>query len=344
MAKEFYSNGKLLLTGEYAVLDGALSLAVPTKYGQSLSLKEVASNTLQWKSYDENGAIWFEGTFDLSPPENTPKEQSAFSPDTGHITLGFNDHAHHQSREKRAIAVTLLKILREAHTLNPYFLGDKKGYAVETKMTFARDWGLGSSSTLINNIAQWAEVDAYELLWNVFSGSGYDIACAQYKSPILYRRKKNRPYTQKRGTPSLPIAEVEEVNFNPPFRDKLYFIHLNKKQNSREGIAAYRKKDFDNAKLARQVSEITRETVSCKSLSEFESLMTQHETLLSQTLQMPTVKELLFPDFTGIVKSLGAWGGDFVLATGDGTTPMYFEGLGYETVLPYPEMVLEPAG
>lgn len=40
--KLFYSNGKLLLSGEYAVLDGALSLAVPTKYGQLLSVKKLA--------------------------------------------------------------------------------------------------------------------------------------------------------------------------------------------------------------------------------------------------------------------------------------------------------------
>ena len=31
----FYSNGKLLITGEYVILDGALSLAVPSLLGQS---------------------------------------------------------------------------------------------------------------------------------------------------------------------------------------------------------------------------------------------------------------------------------------------------------------------
>ena len=30
----FYSNGKLLITGEYVVLDGAKALALPTKFGQ----------------------------------------------------------------------------------------------------------------------------------------------------------------------------------------------------------------------------------------------------------------------------------------------------------------------
>ena len=344
LMKSFYSNGKLLLTGEYTVLDGALSLALPTKYGQSLSAKEVDSNELQWISYDENGGIWFEDTFNLSVSEHTPKGQSSFSPGTNHITVGFNDQAQHKSREARTISETLSKILGEAQKLNPEFLQNAKGYAIETKMTFPRDWGLGSSSTLINNIAQWAEVDAYGLLWNAFSGSGYDIACAQHNRPILYRLEKEKPYTHQGGMPPWPIAKVEEVDFNPPFHDKLYFIHLNKKQNSGEGIAAYRKKDFDKAKLIEQVSEITRKTVSCKSLSEFESLMTEHETLLSRILQMPSVKELLFPDFRGSIKSLGAWGGDFVLATGDETTPSYFEGLGYGTVVPYAEMVLEPGG
>ena len=36
----FYSNGKLLLTGEYLVIDGAKALAIPTQKGQSLSVKE----------------------------------------------------------------------------------------------------------------------------------------------------------------------------------------------------------------------------------------------------------------------------------------------------------------
>ena len=34
----FYSNGKLLLTGEYLVLNGAVALAIPTKFGQTLTI------------------------------------------------------------------------------------------------------------------------------------------------------------------------------------------------------------------------------------------------------------------------------------------------------------------
>lgn len=312
MVESFYSNGKLLLTGEYAVLDGALSLAVPTKYGQALSVKEIKVPQLQWKSRDEKGKVWFEGRLDLTED-------------------GFNDNARQKSPETREIRETLIKILGEARKLNSGFLGDGSGYTVETHLTFPRDWGLGSSSTLINNVAQWAEVDAYELQWNAFSGSGYDIACAQIDHPILYRLNNGKPNTT-------------QVDFNPPFKDKLYFVHLNKKQNSRDGIAAYRKKDFVKDRLVQLISEITRKTVSCKSLSEFESLMTEHETLLSKILQMPPVKESLFPSFKGAIKSLGAWGGDFVLATGDKTTPSYFKESGFGTVVPYSEIILEPRG
>ncbi len=331
MTKSFYSNGKLLITGEYTVLDGALSLAVPTRYGQSLYVKEIESLQLQWTSRDEKGNAWFEGIFDVLMPEQTSKEQSSFSPRADHISAGFNDHAQNKFRETAAISETLSNILREAQKLNPDFLLEAKGYAVETKLTFPRDWGLGSSSTLINNIAQWAEVDPFELLWNAFSGSGYDIACAHNNHPILYSVKAGKP-------------TVTEADFNPPFQDKLYFIHLNKKQNSREGIASYRMKNFDKTQLIAHISGITRKTVSCKNLPEFESLITEHETLLSQILEIPPVKESLFPDFRGAIKSLGAWGGDFVLATGDDTTPTYFKELGYGTVLTYSEMVLEPRG
>ena len=56
---EVYSNGKVLLTGEYVILDGALSLAAPTKFGQYLRLRESESNLINWKSINFDGNIWF---------------------------------------------------------------------------------------------------------------------------------------------------------------------------------------------------------------------------------------------------------------------------------------------
>jgi hypothetical protein len=55
---------------------------------------------------------------------------------------------------------------------------------------------------------------------------------------------------------------------------------------------------------------------------------------------MKTVKEALFPDFKGIIKSLGAWGGDFVLVISKENPNEYFIAKGYETIIPYDQMIL----
>tara|TARA_R110002050_G_scaffold57987_5_gene130597 strand:- start:68 stop:991 length:924 start_codon:yes stop_codon:yes gene_type:complete len=306
MTKQYYSNGKLLITGEYLVLDGAQSLAVPTLYGQSLSVKETQDKLLTWKSLDDKGKPWFESDYELED----------FDPVTKNTV----------SEEALAISVTLKKILLEARKLNPSFLSTSQGYEITTALNFPREWGLGSSSTLINNIAQWAQIDAYVLLWNAFSGSGYDIACAQNNSPIIYQLKNSRPI-------------VHSASFNPTFKSDLYFVYLNQKQNSRDGIAQYRNKEFNAFSTISQINSITQRILTCTRLSQFDKLIKKHESILSEILGTPTVKERLFPDFKGAIKSLGAWGGDFILATGNKTTPDYFKEKGYATVIPYSKMV-----
>ncbi len=310
MNKHYYSNGKLLITGEYAVLDGALSLALPTKYGQSLNISSIEGDNIVWKSYTNTEEIWFETTLELADiKQYVPVSK------TGTTTL------------EASVRETLLRILNAAYHLNSNFLKNTKGLMVETHLNFPRDWGLGSSSTLINNIAQWAQVDAFKLLWDSFSGSGYDIACAQHKTPILYHLKKDIPV-------------VEAVSFDPPFKNQLYFIHLNQKQNSRDGIAQYRERESDLLHLISAVNRITKKLLKCKDFQEFNALIDEHEQLIADNLQMETVKAKLFPDFPGSIKSLGAWGGDFILATGTKETISYFNKKGFKTVIPYSEMIL----
>ncbi|SHE71055.1 Mevalonate kinase [Arenibacter palladensis] len=305
MIEQYYSNGKLLITGEYLVLDGAQSLAIPTLYGQSLSVKENQEGLLTWKSLDEKGKPWFECVYELQ---------------------GFSPVSNNQvSEEALVVSDTLRKILLEARNLNPSFLSTSQGYEITTALNFPREWGLGSSSTLINNVAQWAHIDAYALLWNAFTGSGYDIACAQNNSPITYQLKNNRPI-------------VQPASFNPTFKNDLYFVYLNQKQNSREGIAQYRKTEFNTFSAISQINSITELILTCSRLSQFDKLIKKHELILSEILGIPTVKERLFPDFKGAIKSLGAWGGDFILATGNKTTPDYFREKGFAIVIPYSKM------
>ena len=61
---KFYSNGKILITGEYFVLNGALSLALPTVYGQYLEINDNDSKIINWTSYNKNKEIWFKCELD----------------------------------------------------------------------------------------------------------------------------------------------------------------------------------------------------------------------------------------------------------------------------------------
>jgi len=305
-----YSNGKLLITGEYLVLDGAKSLAIPTKFGQDLIVNKIKEPSIVWESYDEQNNCWFEAEFRLS--------------DLRIVTETF-DSIDEDSKE--TIAVTLQKILQEAKRLNPDFLSLDNGFHIKTNLNFPRNWGLGTSSTLINNIASWAHVDAFELLNKSFGGSGYDIACAQNDKAIFYQLENNKPI-------------VKAVNFQPSFSNQLYFVHLNVKQNSKSGIKKYREFKGDKSVVIKEISIITEEIVKCNSLLNFEKLLKEHEQIISKIIQNKPIQDLVFSDYFGQTKSLGAWGGDFILATGNKDTPRYFKEKGFETVIPYKDMVL----
>ena len=75
---KFYSHGKLLLTAEYAVLDGAKALALPTKLGQSLEVKTIEQPKIKWKSFDHQNNLWFETNLtvtNFNPSTNTETAQ-----------------------------------------------------------------------------------------------------------------------------------------------------------------------------------------------------------------------------------------------------------------------------
>ena len=61
--QKYYANGKLLLTGEYLVLDGALALALPTKLGQSLTVEKTNGDNLIWESLDSKSYAWFQHSY-----------------------------------------------------------------------------------------------------------------------------------------------------------------------------------------------------------------------------------------------------------------------------------------
>ena len=296
----YKAQGKLLLTSEYFVLDGATALAAPSKYGQTLSVLPNDSSHLSWKSIDHEGNCWFETIIDL--PLRKPTNDAS------------------------AIKTKLIELLLFAQKNNNSFL--HQGYDVTLHSDFPLNWGLGSSSTLVSVIAQWAAVNPYAMQFHSFGGSGYDIACATAQTPVLYQK--------------LPQIQTSPVEYSPPFKPNMAFVYLGKKQNSREGIAHYKSVRVARKKeIIARLDELTSDLIACTDLDAHLHIISEHEAILSGILQMPTVKSALFSDFQGEVKSLGAWGGDFVWASGNqGFIEMkkYFEAKEYKPVLSWSEM------
>jgi mevalonate kinase len=300
MEKTFYSNGKLLITAEYLVLKGAVALALPTKFGQSLTVKPIDEPIIYWKSYDSDDTIWLETSINLQEIIELQKTEDT-------------------------IKNQLILILHHANLASNFI--QNTGFEISTQLTFPRNWGLGSSSTLINNLAQWLQIDGYDLLAKTFGGSGYDLACAVYDFPITFQLKDNEKI-------------IKKVNFQPDFTDNLYFVYLNKKQNSRNAIASFYDKAKNLSQEIEDCNQITNQIINCNNWEVFTKLLQEHEKLLKNILETPTVQELYFNDFEGVVKSLGAWGGDFCLVASQENPTNYFKNKGYEVIIPYQEMIL----
>lgn len=304
MSSSFYSRGKLLLTGEYFVMEGSQALAVPLKVGQHLLVEKNSDLRLEinWESYIKD-KLWFLASFDL-------------------ISLHIIDTNDLQA------AQYLQKLLGHIKNQSNVLSGDQ-GIQIKTDLEFLPEWGLGSSSSLISNLAYWADINPYKLFFSLFEGSGYDIACARSDKAILYQ------YQDK------PI--INSVKFEPGFLNKIYFVYLGKKQDSLQSVLKNKEKLKNKKKDAERISQITAQIIQSKSLSEFENYINEHEEIISQTINESTVKSKYFQDFRGTLKSLGAWGGDFIMATYGGEpndVKNYFHRKGMDMIFSYKELVL----
>lgn len=302
----FKANGKLLVTGEYLVLRGAKSLALPVKLGQSLQIDEYPDDQSQiiWLA-KAPGREWFRAHFSLPALDITATDD-----------------------KKKAAKLQL--ILQTLNLLAPGHFQAGKKYVIETQLGFEPEWGFGSSSTLIANLASWAKINPYTLLQLSIGGSGYDVACAFADNPIIYQLNKLRP-------------SIEEVAFRPNFRDKMFFVYLGKKQDSAVSVQAFKDKSDDNnlADSIQQINAITENLVSTNSFEYGCKLIEKHEQLIAAVLGKEPVKTL-FPDFNGTLKSLGAWGGDFILAMSEWPereVKEYFAAKGLKTFFTFDQLI-----
>lgn len=303
--KKFSSNGKLLLSGEYLVLKGALALALPLNHRHILEIQPAeGKNTIQWESQDIN-QTYFSGIFsktDLRCISSNNKNAEEF----------------------------ISKLLAEARKLNKNFLSDDRSLRVTSRLTFSRIWGWGSSSTSINNIAQWADIDPFKLFFSTQNGSAYDIACAMRDHPILYQLRKKEPVFQ-------------DVTLFSPLTDHAFFIFTGRKSDTRSKVNSFLSSDNISIEDIEKISTLTKEICRTRDLKDLSYLIRQHEKIISEILGCNTIKEEQFPDFEGCVKSLGAWGGDFIMALsekGNAYTRKYFDKKGMHPIFGFNEIVL----
>ena len=293
-----------MLTGEYFVLDGAKALAVPTRFGQHVSVCKLSgnSNTLFWVALNSKREPWIQLSFDTR-----------------------NFEASNDSEQ----AKTLSKLLQECRKQNANFLKTDEDFAIQTLLEFPNNWGLGSSSTLVHCLAEFAQVNPFQLLQATIGGSGYDVACAGSDLPLLYHLENG-----------LPV--FEQVEFQPSFKDNIFFVHLGKKQLSTSGIAHYRSRNIDKAQYVKWLNVLTDALLSCNALEKCKQIMNEHEAYIAEALGMEPIKKRLFADVDVAAKSLGAWGGDFVMLAFEGTKPelmKLLEPKGLSTVFNWDEMV-----
>ncbi|MCX7743005.1 MAG: GYDIA family GHMP kinase [Flavobacteriales bacterium] len=300
----FASHTKLLLTGEYLVTRGALALALPLKFKQTLKITDTGKNgtELLWQSR-EQGQVWFEATFD-------------------------KDDFQINATTDKQIATTLQQILIAAREMNFDFLRNNHEIHAETETDFMMQWGLGSSSTLISSIARWANVNPYTLLKKTFGGSGYDIACATAQGPIFFQLINQQP-------------EVKAAEFHPLYSHYIGFVYLGKKMNSRSSMNQFNQQANYTEQTIRRISDISIEITKATTIDVFENLLNDHESIMSDVLQIQPIKQQLFIDYPYTIKSLGAWGGDFILFTcrNPQEAISYFQQKAMQPVFWFPEIV-----
>jgi mevalonate kinase len=301
----YFSNGNLLIAGEYFVLEGAKAFAVPLKYGQEMQVDKLTNenNTIHWS------------VLELSKP--------LFSVDFDSEKLDISS----QFPNERSLR--LQQILRALKSLKPDLFREKRSYWVRCNIEFNLNWGWGSSSSLMCNLASWAGTDPFKLNRLVSSGSGYDIATSGSQTPVFFRIVDKK-------------QSIEPATFNPPFKENIVFIYTGRKQNSQDSILRNIASIRKYRKMVPVISWLS-EKMSCeKNIGEFIGYVAEHEKILSGILNMQRIKEMYFRDFDGELKSLGAWGGDFIMAVSPGSSEYiskYFRMKGIHTMFRFENII-----
>lgn len=300
----YRSNGSLIITGEYYVLIGAMALAVPLKYGQQMRVESIKDTHLKitWETL-ESGKPWFSAEFE-----------------TEKMLI-----RHSSDQEKAKRLRMLLKYIRD---VKPELFKENRSFAIVCDINFNSNWGWGTSSTLICNLADWSGTDPFELNSLISQGSGYDIAASRSITPIYFQIENKTP-------------TISQAPFDPVFKDSVYFLYSGKKQNTEISIETKIESVKWNCDTVSMISWLTEKIATATDVSEFMRYVSEHEQIISKTLKMQSIREN-FRDFEGELKSLGAWGGDFIMVVSqmrESEIREYFRSRGFDILFRYEEII-----
>jgi mevalonate kinase len=223
---------------------------------------------------------------------------------------------------------------------------------VVSSVNFDMEWGLGSSSSLISNVAFMFSINPFTLHFNVSKGSGYDVACSRSDGPIIYRLNyKTDIYKTASGNPLNPeyfqVPVYSKVNFNPHFKNKLFFAWSGRKQNSAISVEKFNSQSTVKEEDIQKITRISRDIISTPDTESFIRLLKEHDEIISGILGEEPLSLTEFRGFPGYVKSLGAWGGDFILIVWEGNVDELMHLLkqkGIEVVFPFDKLIRSSNG
>jgi mevalonate kinase len=298
---DFSANGKLLLTGEYLVLAGAEALAFPVRFGQTLKFASSNIPGIRWISL-ELGKQWFSCEIE-----------------TADLRI--------ISTTDQGTARQLTGLLKTARSLQPGFLENVSGLEISVNANYPLKWGLGSSSTLISLLTQWAGVDPFSLFRKISNGSGYDIACATRREMLLYRLHEGLP-------------DIRSAIPGKALREHACFAYLGKKQQTAKEVSDFLSgKNYTRNDIER-ISELSGLICDAQDPGVLIGLIKEHEAILGGILKKKPIASQ-FQGFPGTVKSLGAWGGDFgmfVSHLSNIEIKEWLKGMGFSEVFSYEEL------
>lgn len=255
--------------------------------------------------------------------EETGIKWEAYGPNACWLKIHFTNTFEIQEASDTEIALKVQKILKYIKKKNASLYIENLHFYFE--INFDRQFGFGTSSTFISLLSQWATTDPYELLANSFGGSGYDIAAATADKPFVYSMQKKRQELY-----SLPDS----------ITNHLLFVYLGNKQKTATEVKNFEDKNIDQFQIEK-INNLVVLATQCKNIIEWEKLMETSEKILAEILQTKPVKERYFSDYPFAIKSLGAWGGDFIMASCRDLTAgkKYFEKKNRHPIYTYKELI-----